>query len=56
MTGHTIETLKGKSTSELRVLFRKASEVSADAGLPVGVRTEAVRTCLMVRCVLTLKR
>jgi hypothetical protein len=54
--GHTIETLKRKSTAELRVIFRMASEASSNAALPQTVRTQAVRTSLQVRCVLTLRR
>ena len=58
MTGseYTIETLKGKRVTELRVIFRVASEVSANAALPQEERRSAAHTCLQVRCVLTLKR
>lgn len=54
-SGHTIETLKSKSTAELRVIFRLASQVSGNAGVPQETRVQAARTCLQVRCVLTLK-
>lgn len=56
MTGHTIETLKSKSIAELRVIFRKASEASANTTAPTTERKEAALICLQVRCVLTLKR
>jgi len=51
----SMDILKRKRRAELRVIFRMASEAAANATLPPDDRDAAARTCLYVRCVLTLK-
>lgn len=51
---HTIEALKGKPTAELRVIFRRASEATAQ---PSQLTATAANTlCLQVKLALSLRR